>query len=113
MVDSLVYRYNPEAAPDGLAGNEGTFSMCTFWYVEAMAQAGHLEQARYAFEKMLTYGNHLGLFSEETGLTGQQLGNFPQAFSHLAMAGTAIRLDRLLDEVPMVPLFHDLGRWEL
>ncbi len=94
--DSLVYRYNVEASPDGLRGVEGTFSICTFWYVEAMARAGRLEQARLVFEKMLTYANHLGLYAEEIGPTGEQLGNFPQAFTHLALISAAVNLDRLL-----------------
>jgi len=91
--DSLVYRYNPEASPDGLRGSEGTFSMCTFWYVDTLARAGRLDDARLTFEKMLTYGNHLGLYSEEIGPTGEQLGNFPQAFSHLALISAAVNLD--------------------
>jgi GH15 family glucan-1,4-alpha-glucosidase len=95
--DSLVYRYNPSASPDGLRGSEGTFSLCTFMYVDALAQAGRLEDARLTFEKMLTYGNHLGLFSEEIGNTGEQLGNFPQAFTHLALIDSAIRLNDRLD----------------
>jgi len=96
--DSLVYRYNPAASPDGLAGDEGTFSLCTFWYVDALARAGRLEEARLVFEKMHTYANHLGLFSEEIGATGEQLGNFPQAFSHLALISAAVNLDRQLNE---------------
>jgi GH15 family glucan-1,4-alpha-glucosidase len=95
--DSLVYRYNPSASPDGLAGDEGTFSLCTFWYVDALARAGRLDEARLVFEKMFTYANHLGLFSEEIGATGEQLGNFPQAFSHLSLIGAAINLDYQLD----------------
>jgi len=95
--DSLVYRYNPSASPDGLAGSEGTFSLCTFWYVDALARAGRLEEAALVFEKMQTYANHLGLFSEEIGLTGEQLGNFPQAFSHLSLINAAINLDYQLD----------------
>jgi GH15 family glucan-1,4-alpha-glucosidase len=95
--DSLVYRYNPAASPDGLAGDEGTFSLCTFWYVEALARAGRLDEARLAFEKMHTYANHLGLYSEEISSTGEQLGNFPQAFSHLALISAAINLDYQLD----------------
>jgi len=91
--DSLVYRYNVEASPDGLRGDEGTFSICSFWYVEALARAGRLEDARLAFEKMLTYANHLGLFSEEIGPTGELLGNFPQAFTHLALISAAVNLD--------------------
>jgi len=94
--DSLVYRYNAEASPDGLAGNEATFSLCSFWWVEALARAGRLEEARLAFEKMLTYANHVGLYSEEIGPTGEQLGNFPQAFTHLALISAAYNLDREL-----------------
>jgi GH15 family glucan-1,4-alpha-glucosidase len=95
--DSLVYRYNPEASPDGLRGSEGTFSMCTFWNVDALARSGRLNEARLTFEKMLTYANHLGLYSEEIGPTGEQLGNFPQAFSHLALISAAMNLDYQLD----------------
>jgi GH15 family glucan-1,4-alpha-glucosidase len=94
--DSLVYRYNVEASPDGLEGEEGTFSICTFWYVEALARAGRLEEARLAFEKMLTYANHLGLYAEQIGLTGEALGNFPQAFTHLALISAGHFLDRQL-----------------
>jgi pentatricopeptide repeat protein len=95
--DSLVYRYNPSASPDGLPGQEGTFSLCTFWYVDALARAGRLEEARLVFEKMHTYANHVGLYSEEIGVTGEQLGNFPQAFSHLSLINAAINLDYQLD----------------
>jgi GH15 family glucan-1,4-alpha-glucosidase len=98
--DSLVYRYNPSASPDGLAGDEGTFSLCTFWYVDALARAGRLDEARLTFEKMHTYANHLGLYSEEISSTGEQLGNFPQAFSHLALISAAINLDQQLDQGP-------------
>jgi GH15 family glucan-1,4-alpha-glucosidase len=94
--DSLVYRYNPEASPDGLRGDEGTFSMCSFWYVEALTRAGRVDDARLAFEKMLTYANHLGLYSEEIGPTGDALGNFPQAFTHLALISAAYNLDKAL-----------------
>jgi GH15 family glucan-1,4-alpha-glucosidase len=94
--DSLVYRYNIDASPDGLDGNEATFSLCSFWWVEALARAGRLDEARMAFEKMLTYANHLGLYSEEIGPTGEQLGNFPQAFTHLALISAAYNLDRQL-----------------
>jgi GH15 family glucan-1,4-alpha-glucosidase len=94
--DSLVYRYNIEASPDGLVGEEGTFSICTFWYVEALAKAGRLDEARLAFEKMLTYANHLGLYGEQIGLTGETLGNFPQAFTHLALITSAFDLDQRL-----------------
>jgi pentatricopeptide repeat protein len=96
--DSLVYRYNPAASPDGLHGDEGTFSLCTFLYVDALARAGRLDEAILIFEKMFTYGNHLGLFSEEIGSTGEQLGNFPQAFTHLSLINSAITLNRELDQ---------------
>jgi GH15 family glucan-1,4-alpha-glucosidase len=98
--DSLVYRYDPSASPDGLRGSEGTFSICTFWYVDALARSGRLEEARLTLEKMSTYANHLGLYSEEIGLTGEALGNFPQAFSHLALINAALNLDYQLDHGP-------------
>ncbi|MFJ1970060.1 glycoside hydrolase family 15 protein [Streptomyces sp. NPDC087903] len=94
--DSLVYRYDPLASPDGLRGDEGTFSICSFWYVEAMVHAGRVDEARLAFEKMLTYANHLGLYAEEISHTGEQQGNFPQAFTHLALISAAFNLDRAL-----------------
>jgi GH15 family glucan-1,4-alpha-glucosidase len=95
--DSLVYRYDPSASPDGLRGHEGTFSICTYWYVDALARSGRLEDARQVFAKMATYANHLGLFAEEIGQTGDQQGNFPQAFTHLALINAAINLDYQLD----------------
>ncbi|MFG3662028.1 glycoside hydrolase family 15 protein [Streptomyces sp. NPDC047706] len=94
--DSLVYRYDPQASPDGLRGDEGTFSICSFWYVEALVRAGRVEEARLAFEKMLTYANHLGLYAEEISHTGRQQGNFPQAFTHLALISAAFNLDKAL-----------------
>jgi len=96
--DSLVYRYNPATSPDGLAGDEGTFSLCTFLYVDALARAGRINEAVLTFDKMQTYANHLGLYSEEIGQTGEQLGNFPQAFTHLALINSALSLNRLIDE---------------
>ncbi|HEU5266119.1 MAG TPA: glycoside hydrolase family 15 protein [Jatrophihabitans sp.] len=99
--DSLVYRYDPGASPDGLRGSEGTFSLCTFMYVEALARAGRLDDARLTFEKMLTYANHVGLFSEEIGDTGEQLGNFPQAFTHLALIDAALALNARLDKAAL------------
>ncbi|MGW2026102.1 glycoside hydrolase family 15 protein [Streptomyces decoyicus] len=94
--DSLVYRYDPRRSPDGLRGEEGTFSICSFWYVEALSRAGRVDEARLAFEKMLTYANHLGLYAEEIGRTGEQIGNFPQAFTHLGLISAAFNLDRAL-----------------
>ncbi|WP_392970757.1 glycoside hydrolase family 15 protein [Streptomyces sp. LN245] len=95
--DSLVYRYDPEASPDGLRGSEGTFSLCTFMYVDALVRAGRTDQARLVYEKMMGYANHLGLYSEEVDLTGRQLGNFPQAFTHLALIDATLTLDKALD----------------
>jgi GH15 family glucan-1,4-alpha-glucosidase len=97
VTDSLVYRYDPAATPDGLRGSEGTFSLCSFSYVDALGAAGRLPEARLVFEKMLTYGNHLGLYSEEIAANGEQIGNFPQAFTHLALIDAAITLDEQLD----------------
>ena len=99
--DSLVYRYPPDPRVDGLPGEEGTFNMCSFWLVEALARAGQeipekLDQARLIFERMLGYANHLGLFAEQTGSQGEALGNFPQAFTHLALISAAFNLDRAL-----------------
>lgn len=95
--DSLVFRYEIEGKEtDGLEGTEGTFSICSFWYVECLSRAGDLQQARFLFEKMLGYANHLGLFSEEIGPSGELLGNFPQALTHLALISAAYDLDRRL-----------------
>lgn len=91
--DSLVFRYDPKLAPDGLDGTEGTLSICSFWYVEALTRAGRLDDARIAREKMFTYANHLGLYAEQIGRKGDQLGNFPQAFTHLALISVATNLD--------------------
>jgi GH15 family glucan-1,4-alpha-glucosidase len=100
--DSLVYRYPPQPLIDGLPGEEGTFNMCSFWLVEALTRAGQalpekLDQARLLFERMLGYANHLGLYAEQTGPQGEALGNFPQAFTHLALISAAFNLDRMLD----------------
>ncbi|MBD0254006.1 MAG: glycoside hydrolase family 15 protein, partial [Rubrobacter sp.] len=95
--DTLVDRYQTErAAPDGLEGGEGSFSLCSFWLVECLTQAGRLDEARLALEKMFSYSNHLGLYAEEIGHSGEALGNFPQAFTHLALISAAVHLDRAL-----------------
>jgi GH15 family glucan-1,4-alpha-glucosidase len=91
--DSLVYRYRNNDRLDGLSGAEGTFSMCTFWYVECLCKAGQLDKARLFFEKMLGYANHVGLYSEMLGLQGEHLGNFPQAFTHLGLISAALALE--------------------
>jgi GH15 family glucan-1,4-alpha-glucosidase len=95
VADSLVFRYEP--GTDGLDGEEGTFSICSFWYVEALTRAGRLLDAQLALEKMFTYANHVGLYAEQVSATGDQVGNFPQAFTHLALISAAINLDRALD----------------
>ena len=95
--DTLVRRYEPERTNvDGLPGGEGSFTACSFWYVECLARADQLEKAQLLFEKLLGYANHLGLYSEELGSNGQHLGNFPQAFTHLALISAATYLDRAL-----------------
>ncbi len=97
--DSLVYRYNVgEAFSDCLEGTEGTFSICSFWFIECMSRSGNLQKARYLFEKMLGYANNLGLFSEQLGPRGEFLGNVPQAFTHLALISAAFDLDRRLSK---------------
>jgi len=103
--NSLVYRYNVAQNADGLSGEEGTFNMCTFWLVEALTRAGRIEpkkldEARLIFEQMLGYANHLGLYAEETGSCGEALGNFPQAFTHIALISAAFNLDRALGRKP-------------
>jgi len=97
--DSLVYRYHVlrGAADDGLPGREGTFSMCSFWNVECLARGGDVKLARFYFEKTLGYANHVGLFSEQIGLSGELLGNFPQAFTHLGLISAAWFLDKKLE----------------
>ncbi len=101
--DGLVYRYNTETPIDGLTGREGTFNCATFWLVEGLTRAGRsdrrkLEDARLLFERMLGYANHLGLYAEQTSTSGQALGNYPQALTHLALISAAFNLDRTLNE---------------
>src|SRR3989337_1589466 len=85
-------------ALDDLPGGEGTFNMCTFWLVEALTRAGRVEEARLIFEKMLGYANHLGLYAEQLGASGQALGNFPQAFTHMALISSAFNLNKTLGD---------------
>ncbi|MBM6594072.1 glycoside hydrolase family 15 protein [Microvirga pudoricolor] len=95
--DSLVHRYDAsESTFDALEGTEGSFTMCSFWYVEALARSGDLRQARFLFEKMLGYANHVGLYAEELGPKGEHLGNYPQAFTHLSLISAAYYIDREL-----------------
>jgi GH15 family glucan-1,4-alpha-glucosidase len=102
--DGLVFRYDVDKTPDGLKGTEGTFNLCTFWLVEALTRASHsdperLRQARFLFEQILGYANHLGLYAEQIGHQGQALGNFPQALTHLSLISAAFNLDRYLDGI--------------
>jgi GH15 family glucan-1,4-alpha-glucosidase len=95
--DALVRRYEiGKAARDGLPGQEGFFTVCSFWLVEAMTRAGYVEEAQFLFEKLLSYANHLGLFSEEISGKGELLGNYPQALTHLGLISAAYNLDRVL-----------------
>jgi GH15 family glucan-1,4-alpha-glucosidase len=99
-LDSLFWRYRGQRGSlniDGLTDDEGTFNMCSFWFVECLSRSGDVNQARLYFEKMAGYANHLGLYAEELGLRGEQLGNFPQAFTHLALISAAFDVDRRLD----------------
>jgi GH15 family glucan-1,4-alpha-glucosidase len=99
-LDVLIYRYqNSSENIDGLDGEEGTFNMCSFWFIEALAKSGQVERAVENFEKMQGYANHLGLFSEELGNKGEHLGNFPQAFTHLALISAALELDKQLSRL--------------
>ncbi len=99
MEDSLVFRYDVhEAVADGLVGGEGTFSICTFWLVEALTRAGRIDEAIRIFEKMLSYANHVGMYSEQISIGGSALGNTPQAFTHLSMISAAFNLNRALGD---------------
>jgi GH15 family glucan-1,4-alpha-glucosidase len=96
-VDTLVKRYRSQSNVDGLAGKEGSFTPCSFWFIEALARSHQVDKARLLFEKMLGYANHLGLYSEELSESGEHLGNYPQALTHLALISAATYLNRVLD----------------
>lgn len=102
--DTLVYRYQADSRLDGLQGDEGSFTACSFWYIECLARGHQLEKAQLLFEKMLGYANHLGLYSEQLGRSGEHLGNFPQALTHLALISAATYLDRELSH-------KDVSQW--
>ena len=97
---ALVHRYNPEVAASSGTGKsqEGTFGACSFWLVENLARTGRLDEARLLLEKLLSYSNHVGLYSEEISPTGEALGNFPQAFTHLALITACSTLDQALNK---------------
>ena len=112
--DGLVLRYRvDEAADDGLAGEEGTFTICSFWLVSALVEIGELERGRALCEKLLSYASPLGLYAEEIDpRSGRHLGNFPQAFTHLALINAVmhvIRADQGLEAGPL-PLDRELTR---
>jgi GH15 family glucan-1,4-alpha-glucosidase len=99
--DGLVFRYDMDVALDGIEGREGTFNLCSFWLVEALTRASvskpeYLEEARLTFERMLGFANHVGLYAEQTGPSGEALGNFPQALTHLSLISSAFNLDKAL-----------------
>jgi GH15 family glucan-1,4-alpha-glucosidase len=97
--DVLVFRYKTEhGATDGLEGKEASFTICSFWYAECLARIGRIDDATVVMQKLLGYGNHVGLFSEEIGLHGEQLGNFPQAFSHLSLISAAFQIEKKLSK---------------
>ena len=96
VVDAFVQRYKSGSSLDGLSGEEGSFIACSFWYIEALARSHQVEKAHLLFEKMLTLANHVGLYSEQLGRSGEQLGNFPQALTHLAFISAATYLNRAL-----------------
>ncbi len=95
-----VYRYDIDrAADDGMAGKEGTFNICSFWLVDALARAGFVEESNLALEQLLTYANHVGLYAEEIGISGEALGNFPQAFTHLSLISACYHVDEALEKI--------------
>ncbi len=95
--DFLVYRYDPDVSFDGITGDEATFSICTFWLIECLARSGRLDEAHLMLQRIFSAANHLGLYSEEMGLNGEMLGNFPQAYTHLSLISAVIHLDQALD----------------
>ncbi len=95
-VDKFVYRYLTE---DGLPGKEGAFLICSFWLVNCLTMAGRLEEARKIMDSAAAYANHLGLLSEEINpKTGEMLGNFPQAFTHMGFITAAVNLSEALEK---------------
>jgi GH15 family glucan-1,4-alpha-glucosidase len=100
--DGMIFRYRNA---DGLEGGEGAFTPCSFWFIECLARAGRVEEAQLHMEKAMRYGNHLNLFSEELDRRGRQLGNFPQALTHLAFISAAYFLDRRLSR-------EEPGTWQ-
>ena len=100
VVDAFVQRYDDDAIDfEGLdSSEEGSFTMCSFWYCECLARSCQVDKARLLFEKMTGYANHVGLYAEELGFDAKHLGNFPQAFTHLALISAAAAIDRAMAE---------------
>jgi GH15 family glucan-1,4-alpha-glucosidase len=97
--DGLVLRYRVDDTDDGLSGEEGTFTICSFWLVSALSEIGELERARALCERLLSHASPLGLFAEEIDTrTGRHLGNFPQAFTHLALINAVMHVIRAEDD---------------
>jgi GH15 family glucan-1,4-alpha-glucosidase len=92
-LDGLVLRYRVEQTDDGLSGEEGTFTICSFWLVSALVEIGELRRARELCEKLLSFASPLQLYAEEIdAVTGRHLGNFPQAFTHLAQINAVVHM---------------------
>jgi GH15 family glucan-1,4-alpha-glucosidase len=107
--DGLVLRYRVDETDDGLSGEEGTFTICSFWLVSALVEIGEVERGRALCEKLLSYASPLGLYAEEIDpRTGRHLGNFPQAFTHLALINAVMHVIRA-DQGLEAGLMH-LGR---
>jgi GH15 family glucan-1,4-alpha-glucosidase len=93
--DGLVLRYRVEETDDGLTGEEGSFTICSFWLVSALCEIGELQRARALCEKLISHASPLGLYAEEIDpRTGRHLGNFPQAFTHLALINAVMHVIR-------------------
>jgi GH15 family glucan-1,4-alpha-glucosidase len=103
--DGLVLRYRVEETDDGLSGEEGTFTICSFWLVSALSEIGEVKRARQLCEKLLSYASPLQLYAEEIDpSTGRHLGNFPQAFTHLALINAVMHVIRAEQQVEGVEL---------
>ncbi len=93
--DGLVLRYRTEETDDGLSGEEGSFTICSFWLVSALVEIGEVERAHALCERLLSHASSLGLYAEELDpITGRHLGNFPQAFSHIALINAVTHVIR-------------------
>ncbi len=96
---ALVYRHRSRLAEEEEGGgSEGTFNACSFWLAESLALAGRVDDARLLLEKMLSYANHVGLYAEEVGPTGEALGNYPYAFTHLSLITACYHIDQALNK---------------